>query len=95
MSLNATCICNAPVLLIFFNRPDTFEKVFAEGRKAKPSTLILAQDGPRNEHDKVGIAACRRITENVDWECNVIKDYSRKLAKLDEGALLGFFCAEI
>lgn len=76
MSSKSEYKCNTPILLIFFNRPDTFEKVFAEVRKAKPHTLILAQDGPRNEQDKIGIYECRRIAENVDWECNVIKDYS-------------------
>lgn len=68
--------CNTPVLLIFFNRPDTFEKVFEQVRKAKPKTLILAQDGPRNDADKQGIAKCREIAESVDWECDIIRDYS-------------------
>lgn len=68
--------CNTPVLLIFFNRADTFEKVFTEVKKAKPKTLILAQDGPRNDNDKIGIAKCREIAESIDWECEVIKDYS-------------------
>lgn len=69
--------CNTPVVLIFFNRPDTFEKVFAEVRKAKPKTLFLVQDGARNDGDTEGIEACRKIAENVDWECEVIKDYSK------------------
>lgn len=68
--------CNTPVLLIFFNRPDTFKKVFEEVRKAKPKTLILAQDGPRNEKDIESINKCREIAESVDWECEVIRDYS-------------------
>ena len=68
--------CKSPVLLIFFNRVDTFEKVFAEVRKAKPQIMILAQDGPRNESDKIGIEKCREIAESVDWECKIIKDYA-------------------
>lgn len=68
--------CKTPVLLIFFNRPDTFEKVFAEVRKVKPYNLILVQDGPRNENDKVQIEKCRRIAENIDWDCNVVREYS-------------------
>ena len=68
--------CNTPILLIFFNRPDTFEKVFEKVREARPKTLILAQDGPRTEKDLVGIEQCRKIAENVDWECDVIKQYS-------------------
>lgn len=68
--------CQVPVLLIFFNRPDTFEQVFEKVRSARPKTLILAQDGPRNEQDQVGIDACRAIAENIDWDCEVTRLYS-------------------
>lgn len=68
--------CKSPVLLIFFNRPDTFEKVFEKVRLAKPENLILVQDGPRNREDEKAIAECRKIAENIDWDCNVIRDYS-------------------
>ena len=68
--------CNTPVLMIFFNRPDSFAKVFEKVREAKPKTLILAQDGPRNDQDEIGIEKCREIAENIDWDCNVIRDYS-------------------
>ena len=68
--------CETPVLLIFFNRPDTFSKVFEKVRKAKPRTLILAQDGPRGDYDISAIKKCREIAENIDWECEVIRDYS-------------------
>lgn len=68
--------CSVPVLMIFFNRPDSFKKVFEKVREARPKTLILAQDGPRNEIDLPGIEACRKVVENIDWECNVIRDYS-------------------
>ena len=69
-------ICETPVLLIFFNRPSTFEQVFEQVRKVRPKTLILAQDGARNEEDIAGIKACREIAESVDWNCEIIKDYS-------------------
>lgn len=59
------------VLLLFFNRPDSFGKVFDEVRKARPSQLFLYQDGPRGEKDMEGIRACRQIAENIDWECEV------------------------
>ena len=81
-------ICETPVLLIFFNRPSTFEQVFEKVREAKPKTLILAQDGARNEDDLPGIQACRNIAESVDWDCEVIKDYSEK-------NLGCFFCASV
>ncbi len=68
--------CKNPVLLIFFNRPDSFKKVFEEVRKAQPQNLILVQDGPRNDKDKKAIEECRKIAEGVDWDCNIIRDYS-------------------
>lgn len=67
-----------PVALIFFNRADTFEKVFKEVKKIKPQKLFLIQDGPRegNEKDIEGIEKCRKIAEDIDWECEVFKNYS-------------------
>ena len=67
-----------PVALIFFNRPDTFEKVFNCIREQKPSILFLIQDGPRmnKPSDEENVAKCRQIAEGVDWDCTVYKDYS-------------------
>ncbi|MBR4099790.1 MAG: nucleotide-diphospho-sugar transferase [Clostridia bacterium] len=50
--------------------------MFEQVRKAKPKTLILAQDGARNENDIDGIEKCRKIAESVDWDCEIIRDYS-------------------
>ena len=68
------------VLLLFFTRNDTFQKVFDEVRKARPSKLFLFQDGPRGERDMAGIEACRQIAsdENIDWECEVHRNYQEK-----------------
>ncbi len=69
---------DVPVLLIFFTRPDTFEKVFEAVKKARPSKLFLACDGPReNRPDDIEkIEECKRIASNVDWECEVHTNYS-------------------
>ena len=69
---------DVPVLLIFFSRPDTFEKVFEVVRKARPSKLFLACDGPReNRPDDIEkIEECKKIAENIDWECTVYRDYA-------------------
>ena len=66
------------VLILFFNRPDHLGKVFDEVRKARPSKLFLYQDGPRGERDLPGIEACRRIVENIDWECDVQRLYQER-----------------
>jgi len=62
-----------PVLFMIFNRPDTTQRVFDEIRKARPSKLFVAADGPR-EGKTVESEMCRqtrKIIEQVDWECQV------------------------
>ena len=68
------------VLLLFFNRPETFQQVFNEVKKARPSRLFLYQDGMRGERDRVGVEACRQIAsdDNIDWECEVHRLYQEK-----------------
>ncbi len=67
-----------PVCFIIFNRPDTTEKVFQAIRQAKPSQLFVVADGARN--NKIGEAekclATRAIIDQVDWECEVLTNYS-------------------
>ncbi len=66
------------VLLLFFNRPSTFKLVFEEVKKARPSRLFLYQDGPRGEKDMAGIEACRKIVEDIDWECDVRRNFQTR-----------------
>ncbi|OWY69554.1 hemolytic protein HlpA-like protein [cyanobacterium TDX16] len=67
-----------PVVFIIFNRPDTTAKVFEAIRQVKPLQLFVIADGSRD--DKPGeaekCAAARAIIEQVDWKCEVIKNYS-------------------
>jgi hypothetical protein len=67
-----------PVAFIVFNRPDTTARVFEEIRHARPPKLLVVADGPRlnrpGEAEKV--AATRAIVEQVDWPCEVLKNYS-------------------
>lgn len=66
------------VLLVFFTRSETFRLVFNEVRKARPSRLFLYQDGPRGERDLAGIMECRKIAEDIDWECEVHRKYQER-----------------
>ena len=68
------------VLLLFFNRADTFRQVFEAVRQARPSRLFLYQDGPRGPQDMAGIMACREIVsdEQIDWECEVSRLYQER-----------------
>ena len=69
---------STPVALLIFNRPDTTKKVFEEIRKAEPERLFIIADGPRQnvERDKKLCELTREITERIDWDCEVIKDYA-------------------
>lgn len=68
------------VLLIFFARPEQFKKTFEQVKKARPRVLLLWQDGPRQgrEDDIENIRKCREIAEDIDWECEVHKNYHEK-----------------
>jgi hypothetical protein len=67
-----------PVTFIIFKRPETTNKVFEIIRQVKPSKLFVIADGPRS--DREGEAekceTTRAIIERVDWDCEVIKNYS-------------------
>ena len=62
-----------PVLFLIFNRPDATKKVFDIIRQVKPSKLFVAADGVRegNINDERLCKQARKITEQVDWECDV------------------------
>lgn len=66
------------VVLSVFNRPKTTRKVFEAVREAKPNKLFIIADGPRR--DRLGEAeeclAVRKIFDDVDWECQVLKNFS-------------------
>jgi hypothetical protein len=63
-----------PVLFLVFNRLDTTKKVFEEIRKAKPTMLFIASDGPREDNmgEKEIVESVRKyVLENIDWKCKV------------------------
>ena len=75
---NHTESMDVAVLILFFNRPEALKAVFEQVRKVRPAQLFLYQDGPRNERDLPGIAACRQIVEYIDWPCEIHRKYQEK-----------------
>ncbi len=59
----------AAVLCIGFNRPDLLEQVLNAVRLARPRTLMIAVDGPRQGHpeDEKRCAETRALAQAVDW----------------------------
>jgi hypothetical protein len=68
----------APVAFLIFNRPEKTRLVFNEIARARPRKLLIIADGPRadrpGEAEKVQLT--RAIVENVDWDCEVLTNYS-------------------
>lgn len=69
---------DVPVALIFFIRPESLRQVFERVKTARPSKLFLIQDGPRNNEDLIRIEQCRKIVEDIHWQCEVFTNYSQE-----------------
>jgi hypothetical protein len=67
-----------PVAFLIFNRPNTTEKVFEAIRQGKPPKLLVVADGPRQDRpeDVEKCKAARAIIQRVDWDCEVLTNYS-------------------
>lgn len=67
-----------PVAFIIFNRPESTTRVFRAIAKAKPTTLLVISDGPRQSRlgEEKLVAECREIALAVDWECEVFTNFS-------------------
>ena len=76
-------LVDVPVLVLFFNRPEPLRREFEIIRQARPSRLLLYQDGPRNDNDLAAMEACRRVVEQVDWQCEVHRNYQTVNAGCD------------
>ena len=65
-----------PVAFLIYNRPDLAERVFAEIRMARPPVMLIVADGPRDEEDREKCEKTRAVVENIDWPCEVERNYS-------------------
>ncbi len=65
------------VLLIAFNRPASTLRVFEAIRRARPSRLFIACDGPRSgkQGEAQKVEEVRAIARKVDWPCVVRTRY--------------------
>lgn len=66
------------VLIVFFTRYELLKIIFEQVREARPARLFLFQDGPRKDHpsDIDDIGKCRTVVDDIDWECEVFRNYS-------------------
>jgi hypothetical protein len=69
-----------PIAFIIFNRPEVTLRTFSEIARIKPKKLLLIGDGPRKGvpgEDK-RVLETRAIISKVDWNCEVITNYSEE-----------------
>ena len=88
---------DTPIMILFFNRPDSLKVVFDWVKKMEPRQLFLVQDGARegNEEDARKIEECRKVVEKVDWPCEVHRNYSEVNLTCDEREFSGIsWCFE-
>lgn len=66
-----------PVVFFIFNRPDTTRLVFEQIKNLKPRKLYIFADGARDRKgEDVQCRETRLATENIDWDCEVIRNFS-------------------
>ncbi len=65
-----------PVALLIFNRPECTRIVFERVAAAKPKKLLVVADGPRSQEEERKCLAARAITDQVTWDCEVLRNYS-------------------
>jgi len=91
---------NTPVLFLVFNRPESTRKTFQMIRKAAPSKLYVAADGPRKEvagELKKCNDVRQVVQEGIDWECEVFylfQESNLGCGKAIQQAINWFFDAE-
>lgn len=71
-------IVRTPVALLVFNRPHYTAEMFAAVRAQRPARLFVIADGPRPGYptDVERCAEVRAIVEQVDWPCEISRNYA-------------------
>lgn len=69
---------STPVAFLIFNRPELTEIVFEAIAQAKPKKLFAIADGPRFPEEAEKCHKTRAVIEKVDWDCEVLTNFSEK-----------------
>lgn len=65
-----------PVALFIHKRPELLKQVFSVIREIRPRTLLIVADGPQSETEALRVRAARDVVEEIDWPCEVRRNYS-------------------
>lgn len=67
---------DVPVLFVIYRRSEATRRVFEAIAAARPRRLFIAADGPATTADREACEATRAVVGRVDWECDVVYDWS-------------------
>lgn len=67
---------DTPIAFVLFRRPDRTKLVFDQIRRVRPKRLFLIADGPRAAEEAAECDAARAVVEDVDWPCQVTRDFA-------------------
>jgi hypothetical protein len=67
---------STPIGFLIFNRPDLTDQVFSVIAQVKPQKLFVIADGPRFSEEAEKCAKTRAIIQKVDWDCDILTDFS-------------------
>lgn len=80
-----------PVAMVIYRRPDLTRQVIDALRIARIEQLFVIADGPRtgDAHEAVAVEESRRLINEIDWECEVVRIYAETNLGLRERVLSG------
>ena len=67
---------STPVIFMIFNRPELTFSVFEKIAAARPRKLLVVADGPRFPEEAQKCIEARRVTEKVNWDCEVLTNFT-------------------
>lgn len=81
-----------PITIIAFRRPDLTRRVLEAVAEVRPQKLFVFTDGPRPDHpeDESACAETRAVFDSVDWDCDVVRNFSDRNLGCGRGPSSGF-----
>jgi len=73
-----------------FNRPACTWQVFDRIAEYQPEKLLLIADGPRSHEEYEACRQARAVAEYVDWECEVLTNFSEQNLGMKRREISGF-----
>ena len=68
-----------PIVFFIFKRPEKSVQILKRIGEVQPKKLYIISDAGRTEEERAEVEKCRAmVEENIDWDCQVIKNYAQE-----------------